>query len=105
MVCLLVIQISDDALCGLADHAKNLKELHVSSVYGVTDFGVSQLAFKCPLLQNLDISYCYVVSNTGLQAFLNKEGKLALTELRIKNCYKVTEMLRQPQPYSPRHLY
>ncbi|XP_038078334.1 F-box/LRR-repeat protein 2-like [Patiria miniata] len=83
--------ITDEALCGLADHAKNLKELHVSSVYGVTDFGVSQLAFKCHLLQNLDVSYCYVVSNLGLQAFLDKQGKLALTELRVKNCYKVTQ--------------
>ncbi|XP_033624811.1 F-box/LRR-repeat protein 20-like [Asterias rubens] len=82
--------ISDEAVCGLADNAKNLKELHMSSVYGVTDYGVSQLAFKCSLLQNLDVSYCNVVSNIGLQAFLNKEGPLALTELRVKNCHKVT---------------
>ena len=64
----------------------------MSSVYGVTDYGVSQLAFKCSLLQNLDVSYCNVVSNIGLQAFLNKEGPLALTELRVKNCHKVGKM-------------
>ncbi|XP_022086279.1 F-box/LRR-repeat protein 2-like [Acanthaster planci] len=83
--------ITDEALCGLADHAKNLKELHVSSVYGVTDFGVSQLAFKCHHLQSLDVSYCYRVSNFGLQGFLDKQAGLALTELRIKDCVKVTQ--------------
>ena len=68
----------------------------MSSVYGVTDFGVSQLAFKCLSLKSLDVSYCYRVSNAGLEGFLKRspeqrEKDQMLKYLRIKDCQQVSE--------------
>lgn len=86
-----VFQITDAAMCSLADHAKNLEELYVSSVYGVTDFGVSQLSFKGLSLKTLDVSYCFRVSDKGLVGILKRPQETNLLKsLRIKGCAKVS---------------
>ncbi len=92
----LLFQITDESLCGIATHGKNLRQLHVGSNYGVSDYGVSQVAYKCPHLEVLDVSFCYKVSNYGLEGFFKrgavdggKDGQCVLKYLRIKDCAKV----------------
>ena len=90
-------QISDKSLCGLAESAHSLRELCVGCVYGVTDYGVSQLAYKCPTLELLDVSYCHRVSNAGLEPFLIQRdiASISLKHLRIKACHKVRKSSNQ----------
>nr|XP_006821742.1 PREDICTED: F-box/LRR-repeat protein 3-like [Saccoglossus kowalevskii] len=85
----MLFKLTDESICMLAGICKNLRELHLSSNYGVTDVSVIELAENCTSLEELDVSYCYKVTDKGLREFCNnEESKLKL--LRIKNCNDVS---------------
>ena len=72
----------------LSKQCSHLKELHVSSCYGVTDKSITVLAQQCLGLTELDVSYCYYITDQSIKLFLSPKCKLKL--LRIKGCSKVS---------------
>ncbi|KAG8639201.1 F-box protein SKIP19 isoform X2 [Manihot esculenta] len=49
---------TDDLLQYIADRSSHLKRLRLVSCYSISDEGLSEVATKFPLLEELDISYC-----------------------------------------------
>ena len=88
------IQISDQGVLALSERCPNLRELHVSSCYGVTDKSVSALAKQSGDLTELDVSWCFSVTDQSIKEFLSSRCKLKL--LRIKGCAVSMSMVLGP---------
>lgn len=63
----------------------------MSSCYGVTDKSVAALAKHSDDLTELDVSWCFSVTDQGVKEFLSSRCKLKL--LRIKGCAVRTSMV------------
>lgn len=63
----------------------------MSSCYGVTDKSVTALAKKSDDLTELDVSWCFSVTDQSVKEFLSPRCKLKL--LRIKGCAVSTSMV------------
>ena len=60
----------------------------MSSCYGVTDKSIVSLSQQCLGLKELDVSWCFHVTDASLKLFLSPECTLKL--LRIKDCNRVS---------------
>lgn len=89
--CCLFFQISDQGVIALSERCPTLRELHVSSCYGVTDKSVIALAKQSGDLTELDVSWCFCVTDQSIKEFLSPRCKLRL--LRIKGCAVSTSMV------------
>lgn len=63
----------------------------MSSCYGVTDKSVTALAKQSDDLTELDVSWCFSVTDQSVKEFLSPRCKLKL--LRIKGCAVSTSMV------------
>lgn len=68
----------------MGERCSALRELHVSSSYGVTDKSIGVLAKQSCGLTELDVSWCFYVTDQSIKEFLSPSCKLEL--LRIKGC-------------------
>ncbi|XP_059437442.1 putative F-box/LRR-repeat protein 23 [Corylus avellana] len=58
----------DELLMHIADSSSQLKRLRLVSVYDISDEGLSEVAAKLPLLEELDITLCCSLSKEALKA-------------------------------------
>ncbi|XP_004301830.1 PREDICTED: F-box/LRR-repeat protein 4-like [Fragaria vesca subsp. vesca] len=63
---------------------RNLKELKLKGIYGVSDLTVSALAF-CKKLEVLDLSGCEGVTGPGIRAFSSHQGLRRLVLLGLRS--------------------
>nr|UYD39291.1 F-box protein SKIP19-like protein [Tilia miqueliana] len=54
---------SDDLLIHIAERSSHLKRLRLVSCYNISDEGLSEAALKLHFLEELEISYCFILKN------------------------------------------
>lgn len=67
-----------------------VRTLDLTHCVSVNDDLLRLVAIKCQSLQNLNLSFCTKVSDTGLQAF-HERGSIALTSLTLDSCLDVSD--------------
>lgn len=80
-----LFKISDEGISHVSQ-CRDLLELCVSSCYGVTDKSITEITQHCLKLKELDVSWCPLVTDTGLKPLLSN---VQLQLLRIKCCKRV----------------
>ena len=82
-------QVSDEGIEAIADNCRSLKELKISSNYGITNQGVSTVLKKCNKLRKLDIGKTYLRDCALQNLRLVKHGS-QLKEIRLFKCPNVS---------------
>ncbi|GBG29091.1 F-box/LRR-repeat protein 2 [Hondaea fermentalgiana] len=69
---------------------KSIRSLELTDCVSINDSIISLVAAKCPNLQNLNLSFCVDVTDTGLRAFETHKC-LALGSVVLDGCVQVTD--------------
>nr|BAK05637.1 predicted protein [Hordeum vulgare subsp. vulgare] len=85
---------SDDALAFAAKSSPQLSILSIRSSPGITDQSMLTVASCCPILTELDISYCYEVSYKSLEAIGQSCPNLTVLKRSIFNWLDSSEHAR-----------
>ncbi|KAK1289094.1 F-box protein SKIP1 [Acorus calamus] len=76
---------SDLSLAFVAERSPNLRILSIRSSQNVTDASMAKIASGCPVLTELDISYCYEISYRSLELIGDHCTKLMVLKRNFMN--------------------
>ncbi|TMW57055.1 hypothetical protein Poli38472_002980 [Pythium oligandrum] len=86
------VQLCNNAmLAAIASHGVALKELCVAQCDKISDPGLWHLARRADQFETLDLSGCNLLTDIGLNAFLDGLQKPALTHLHLAGCTQITQ--------------
>ncbi|KAJ2766519.1 hypothetical protein IWQ57_004325, partial [Coemansia nantahalensis] len=74
----------------LAQHMGQLRRVSLAWTSNLTDFGVSELVRRCPLIECLDLTYCTQIEDTSMFAIAH--NLRSLTTLSVAYCAGVSDM-------------
>ncbi|CAA7409403.1 unnamed protein product [Spirodela intermedia] len=76
---------SDVSLFFAAERSPNLHVLSIRSSQSVTDSSMAKIATFCPMLRELDISYCYEISSESLELIGRSCPNMAILKRNLLN--------------------
>lgn len=84
------LEVNDDALEVVGNVAGHrLKSICLAKITQFSDVGLVRLLSKCPLLRELDLSYCSYISDNGIVGVAQLKN---LQVLKLENCRNITDV-------------